>query len=82
MPTKDEITLRVRQIIADELSVPIEEVTPQAHIVEELGADSLDRAELSVAIEEEFGISLPSEPFERVDNVLAAVTKEVPDLTL
>ena len=47
---------KVRAIIAEQLGVKPEEVTPQASFIDDLGADSLDTVELVMALEEEFGI--------------------------
>ena len=45
---------RVKKIIAEQLGVEEDEVTPEASFVEDLGADSLDTVELVMALEEEF----------------------------
>jgi acyl carrier protein len=45
---------RVRNIIADTLQIPLEMVTPNAHLREDLDADSLDLIELNMAIAREF----------------------------
>ena len=56
MASTDE---RVKQIIVEQLGVSEEEVTPTAHFVDDLGADSLDQVELVMALEEAFGIEIP-----------------------
>ena len=43
-----------------------EEVTLEAHFVEDLGADSLDTVELVMALEEEFEIEIPDEDAEKI----------------
>ena len=63
MATVDE---RVKKIIAEQLGVEEEEVTLEAHFVEDLGADSLDTAELVLALEEEFEIEIPDEDAEKI----------------
>lgn len=45
---------RVRQLIADQLRQPLEKVTDEAHLIDDLDADSLDIVDLTIAIEEEF----------------------------
>jgi acyl carrier protein len=45
---------RVRDVVVRQLKVPAEEVTPQAHLLDDLRADSLDIVDLTIAIEEEF----------------------------
>jgi len=64
---------RVKTIIAEQLGVKPEEVTPQASFVDDLGADSLDTVELVMALEEEFGIEIPDEDAEKMTNVGEAV---------
>ena len=58
--------LKVRKIIADQLEVPIDDVTPEASFADDLGADSLDQVELIMAMEEEFDVSIPDEETEKL----------------
>ncbi|MBI4227645.1 MAG: acyl carrier protein [Candidatus Omnitrophica bacterium] len=60
---------KVRSIIAEQLGVKLEEVTPQASFIDDLGADSLDTVELVMALEEEFGIEIPDEDAEKMTTV-------------
>ncbi len=60
---------RVKEIIADQLGVEIEKITPEAKFVDDLGADSLDVVELIMAFEEEFGIEIPDEDAEKIATV-------------
>lgn len=60
------ITEKVRQIVAQQLKVKEDEVKPEAHFIEDLGADSLDTVELVMALEEEFGIEIPDEDTEHI----------------
>jgi acyl carrier protein len=57
---------RVKKIIAEQLGVEEDEVTPEASFVEDLGADSLDTVELVMALEEEFAIEIPDEDAEKI----------------
>jgi acyl carrier protein len=41
--------------------IPPSKIVPKAHIIYDLGLDSLDRYELSYALEQEFGISIPDD---------------------
>ena len=45
---------RVRQLVADQLRQPLEKVTTEAHLLDDLDADSLDIVDLTIAVEEEF----------------------------
>ena len=60
---------KIKSIIAEQLGVKIEEVTPQASFIDDLGADSLDTVELVMALEEEFGIEIPDEDAEKMATV-------------
>ena len=51
----------LKQIIVDELGINTKEVTPNARIIEDLGADSLDMVELIMRVEEEFNIEIPDD---------------------
>jgi len=68
-----DIEQRVREIIADQLGEPIENVTPEKDFVQDLGADSLDVVELVMALEEEFGIEIPEEDAEKIRTVGDAI---------
>lgn len=52
---------RIRKIVVEHLGVGADQVVPEAKLVDDLGADSLDGLELVMAIEEEFGIELHDE---------------------
>ena len=64
---------KVTSIIAEQLGVDTEEVTPQSSFTDDLGADSLDIVELVMAFEEEFGIEIPDEEAEKISTVKEAV---------
>lgn len=57
---------KVKKIIAEQLGVEEEDITPDSSFVEDLGADSLDTVELVMAFEEEFGIEIPDEDAEKI----------------
>lgn len=52
---------KVRDIIVDTLSCEMDEVTMEADLTEDLGADSLDAVELNIALEEQLGLSIADE---------------------
>jgi len=66
---------RVKKIIVEQLGVEENEVTPEASITDDLGADSLDQVELVMAFETEFNIDIPDEEAEKIKTVGDAVTK-------
>ncbi|MGD8366681.1 MAG: acyl carrier protein [Desulfobacterales bacterium] len=57
---------KVKKIIAEKLSVDIEEIVPEASFVDDLGADSLDLVELIMSMEEEFDIDISDEDAEKL----------------
>ena len=64
---------KIKTIIAEQLGVKPEEVTPNASFVDDLGADSLDTAELIMALEEEFNVEIPDEDAEKMKTVGDAI---------
>ena len=60
---------KLQQVIAQVLNVDPKEITPETTFMEDLGADSLDIFELVMALEEEFGVEIPSEDLENVTTV-------------
>jgi acyl carrier protein len=66
---------KVKKIIVEQLGVDEAEVTPEASITDDLGADSLDQVELVMAFETEFNIDIPDEEAEKIKTVGDAVQK-------
>ncbi len=64
---------RVKKIVAEQLGVKEEEITPEASFVDDLGADSLDTVELVMALEEEFETEIPDEDAEKIETIQDAV---------
>ena len=52
---------KVKEIIVETLSCDADKVTPDARLAEDLEADSLAAVELSMALEEEFGVTIADE---------------------
>lgn len=50
----DSLSSRVCQLVADQLRQPLDKVTVDAHLIDDLEADSLDIVDLTIAVEEEF----------------------------
>ena len=69
----EEIFDRVKKIVAEQLEVDADDVTPEANFANDLNADSLDTVELVMALEEEFDIEIPDEAAEQIATVKAAV---------
>jgi acyl carrier protein len=68
-----ELEQKVCKILADNLSVPEDQVNPAARFQEDLDADSLDLVEAVLALEEEFGVTIPEEEMEGVKTVGQAI---------
>lgn len=64
---------RVKRVIAGELGVEADRVTPEAKLVDDLGADSLDVVEMTMGLEEEFGIVIEDEAWEDLETVGQAI---------
>ena len=71
MTDKDQTTIeaRVRAVLQKSLLVGDDKLTPEANLVEDLGLTSLDRFEVVMGIEEEFGIEMTGEEQEIIKTV-------------
>ena len=61
---ENDLAGRICNLIADQLGVDIRDVTPEASILDDLGADSLDVVELVISLEEAFDIEVGDEEVE------------------
>ncbi|HUG90653.1 MAG TPA: acyl carrier protein [Planctomycetaceae bacterium] len=64
---------KVIGIVAEQLSVPKEEITRNSSFVDDLKADSLDVVELVMEFEDEFEITIPDEDYEKIRTVGDAI---------
>jgi len=64
---------KMKEIIAEQLSCGAEEVELRTSFKEDLGADSLDLFELVMALEDEYGVEIPSEDLTELTTVGAVV---------
>ncbi|MCI9073453.1 MAG: acyl carrier protein [Lachnospiraceae bacterium] len=60
---------KVKEIIAKQLNLDVDEITENTSFKDDLGADSLDLFELVMAFEEEYDIEIPSEDLEDIATV-------------
>ena len=70
---------KVQTMLSEALNIPVEKITPDAEIVKDLGADSLDLIELLTQLEDEHGIVIPDEDVEGLVTV-ADVAAEIEKL--
>ena len=71
--TAEEVTEKVRDIIAEGLDVKRSEVVPSASFIDDLNADSLDIVELVMGIEQDFSIEIPDDEAEKIRTVQDAI---------
>ena len=64
---------KIKSIIAEQLEVEENSITPETNLMKDLEADSLDAVEIIMAIEDEFGIEIPDEQAEEFQVVQAIV---------
>ena len=60
---------RFKKCAVDVLSIEADKITMEAKFKEDLGSDSLDLVEFVMALEEEFGITVPEGDLEGVDTI-------------
>jgi len=60
-------------VIADHFGVSVEQVTEQSLFTRDLGADSLDLIELSMRLEQEFGVQIGDDESEACPDVASAL---------
>jgi acyl carrier protein len=65
----DSLVGRIRGLVSEQLGVSISEVTSDANILDDLGADSLDVVEMVMAIEETFDIEISDEDTEAMRTI-------------
>ncbi len=72
-PNQADIFEKVRDIVANKLSLDGSKITPQSNFANDLGVDSLDAVELVMALEEQFNIKVPEEVTEKITTIQEAV---------
>ena len=67
------IEAKIKEIVAEQLSLREEDIRNEASFLDDLGADSLDIVELIIAMEEEFDLEIPDEDAEKILKVQDAI---------
>ena len=73
MSAREEILTKVKDIVAERLRVSRENLTETSSFVDDLGADSLDQAELVMALEDEFNFQIPEDQAQSIRTIKDAV---------
>ncbi|ASY55187.1 acyl carrier protein [Sinorhizobium sp. CCBAU 05631] len=71
--SRAEVAGRVREIIIEQLGVDAALAVDDASIVEDLGADSLELAQIVMMIEDEFDVEIPEEAADAITTVGTAI---------
>lgn len=69
----DPVFESVKGILVEQLGVEGDTISLESSLIDDLNADSLDMVELVMAMEQEFGISIPDEEAERIKTVGDAI---------
>ena len=64
---------KMKELIANQLNAEAEDITEATSFKDDLGADSLDLFELVMALEEEYGVEIPSEDLKNLTTVGAVM---------
>jgi acyl carrier protein len=68
-----DVAARVRKIVSDKLRVEEAKIVDSANFVDDLGADSLDQAELVMMFEDEFGCEIPEDAAAKITTIKTAI---------
>lgn len=77
-PGVESVAERVTRIVAEVLGFDVDEVAADATLVEDLGADSLDRVQLSLGLEDAFDLEIPDQdaaPLRTVADVISYIER-------
>ena len=64
---------KVIAIVSEQLNIPKEDIKLESSFVDDLKADSLDVVELVMEFEDEFGVTIPDEDYEKIRTVGDAI---------
>ena len=76
---KQKLELKIREIIHEELDIPLKKISPNSLFVEDLGADSFDTANILTAIHAETKIEISNEEaqtFKKVSDLIRHIDKK------
>jgi acyl carrier protein len=71
--TREEVFQKVIPVISDKLGINEDLVVEEAHFINDLGADSLGLVDITMALEEEFGLEIPDEDAGKLETVRSMI---------
>ncbi|SHH21070.1 acyl carrier protein [Thermosipho atlanticus] len=66
---RNELFRQLSKVLAEKLDIPIEDIDESSHIIDDLGADSLDVVDLIMILEDEYGIRIEDDELESIATV-------------
>ncbi len=60
---------KVKEIVSKQLNVDADKITLETHLIEDLGADSLDAVDLIMSLEDEFGLEIDDEAAQQAKTI-------------
>src|SRR4030042_2222036 len=70
--SREQIFQQVQEVLVDALGVDNEEVTPQATLMGDLGAESIDFIDIVFRLEKAFSIKIPREELFPIENMMSS----------
>lgn len=65
----DSKVKKIKEIIAEKLGVPVEEIKPESELESDLNAGLLEIADIAMKLKEEFQIEIPEEDIKKMTTV-------------
>ena len=69
-----QIFEKIRDLLAEQLDIPADSITPESDIIDDLEADSLTVLDMVMTLEDEFDIEFPDEDVEKLRTVGSVVS--------
>ena len=78
-----QIFEKIRDLLAEQLDIPADSITPESDIIDDLEADSLTVLDMVMTLEDEFDIEIPDEDVEKLEQMLTVISDELmPELDM
>jgi acyl carrier protein len=69
LSSREQVLEQVKQLVAEQVAMPVSEIREEQDLIADLGYDSLDIVELAMELEEHFAITVPDEMSEQARTV-------------